>query len=583
MAPVVKNQIKNFTPYSVFADNKEILEAFGDTVANFSPVSINIVDYWNKSIETHDTFVWDPKKQVDQMPAEAKPFGFRKGPFYGFRNANIVQNPPAMDCDYIHDVKVPLPTGFPTKDGDGMFLGTGRHNPLPGHNTKANGDCIDNDNRYFINPLIGLQDKMAYTYLNNFYTVTEKAKTDPVLRNRLMNIADNNPKIDSTKFFSNTNALFTEEKTIASKAFITKKGTELGIRYAQRSAFDADLQGPMSNFSMKIRSRNAFEYAIESNILAEIFEIFVKPLAHPIGMTYGYKSICAVQDNDVDHPLIRYTYDSPLIEVNCLCTEHNKPGGPVKPNDPTGPQNPDVIVKKCGGIHQPKPAIIALSAKDVIYKDVPDPDNPGKTKPVPWKMPGLWDKISQDGFGIPDQNGDLKFNILSDYEHGYGFYKGDLLAYKKYILENGNYLIAWTEQGKVHDEAPKVTVEYHRVDYNSNTGYSLIHTFHNGIHCNVADNLHSTRVHQITETFAVGCVPSLNGKFIMDVDPKDPKDPNAQDHETLKPYTKPDDLGEVTDDQGNVTRALKYRGFLTTGSKPHGGKLEGWKFTVKKP
>ena len=589
-APVFKHHIRNISPYKVYADNIEMFDAFADTVANFSPISMNIVDYWNKSMKTHDTYVWIPKEGVVLAEIKDPAFGWRKSENHGFRNLNVSANPDGTD-KVLDDIK----GGWPVETGSGRLLGEGRRSYIQGENEREDGSCMDNHQRFFINPLIGVQDKLALTYLNNFYSVYYKARQNPTLRHRLLNIAkEKGNDLDASTFFNRPNNLFTEEKTVANKTFIMKKGTPIGLRYAQHCAFDAELQGPMSYFFMNIKTPKPLEYAISSNILEDLFEKFVKPLAHPIGFIYDYKAVCRVLGaEDVDHPMINYQVTSKRIEVNCLCKKeiiHKNKFDDVNYKDKHGVSMldglKDVIgqaeesVKheiRCGGEFQPKPKVFALSEENIQERIMPDPDNPGQTITKKY-LPGLWDGIAQDAWGVPDEFGVHHFNILKDYKNSYGLFRGDVHEFKRYTFENDNYLIAWTIQSKVQDEAPQVVIEYYRIDFQSLTGWTKVVTFENDVHCNVADNLSSKRESQITEEFAVTCVPTQNGPFIMDVIPTDP---NASGKNNMNPITKGDNLGTYTDAQGVTTTIIKFRGFMVdpktnTDKKAYGGKLLGW-------
>jgi len=546
-APVFKHHIRNISPYKVYADNIEMFDAFSDTVANFCPISMNIIDYWNKTTRTHDTYVWVPIDSTEDLNIKEPAFGWEQSQNHGFKNEN-----PTLNADGVDDDGQPVPGGFPTKTGDGRLFGEGRRSYVQGANEREDGSCIDSNKRFFINPIIGVQDKLAMTYLNNFYTAYYNARQNPTLRHRLLSIADQVSTLDPKKFFNKPNNLFTEEKTVANKTFIMKKGTPLGLKYAQKSAFDAELQGPQSRFYMDIQTPEPLVYKIKSNVLEDLFEKFVKPLAHPIGFTYDYKSVCKVQDDTVDHPMISHTYTSKRIEVNCLCKKEIKE---------------KIESIECGGKDQPLPKVFALSESNLV--DVIDPNDPTKTVKY---MQGLWDGILSDAWGQEDSNGEIKFNILKNIESHVGIFRNEMHKFKKYIFENNNYLISWIIQPKVQDEAPKVIIEYYRVDNNTLSGWSNVITFENDIHCNISDNLINKRTSQITEFFKVDCVSVLDGPFIMDPDPKGPNgaDANGPDVVVVAPI-KP--LGPDADG--------KYRGFTidpatNPNNKAHGGKLVGW-------
>jgi len=504
---VVKHIIKNFTPYSVYSNNKELLDSFGDTLTNYSPISINIIDYWNK--ENLNTSVYDKSFEREDTPIINfnYPFGYDLG----------------SDPDMVY--------GFAgtTPQANGYLVGQSIFNTLPAQptNTLGNGECLDKKRRYYINSLIGVQDKLAYTYMNGFYSVTQQAKVDTQLRYTLFAIAKHNG-VKPDIFFKNTNVLFNEQKSSLSKEFITNKGTDVAIKYATRSAHEAELQGKGSHFNIDIIHNSVFDYTARGSVLTEIFERFVKPLAHPIGMIYDYKSICKVQDNIVDHPLMYSRFRATHVSVNCLCTEPNK----------------------CGGSWKPEDKVFATE----------DGQN-------------LWEGISIDEAGRTDViSGKTTFNILVDYRSGQALHQpleplydsegnvivsGDVLMdYRKYIFESGSYLIVWHQQGRTGDEAPKSIVEYHRLLADRIT-YVLVKTFNNGLHCDIRTDMISTKRSQITENFYVGCRESKIGTFEFGT-PLHPK-PNDENS--------PDTDG-------------KYRGYITreslednTALKKYGGRL----------
>jgi len=333
---------------------------------------------------------------------------------------------------------------------------------------------------------------------------------------------------------------------------------------------------------MKLTTPAPLEYAINSNVLEDIFEKFVKPLAHPIGFVYDYKSVCMVLGaEDIDHPMVSHAFVSKRIEVNCLCQRELIEASGVEDNTKEEHDTPDEETEskykiECGGQHQPVPKVFALSESDLVLTPIPDPNIPGATISVKY-MQGLWDGIAEDAWGTEDSNGVIQFNILKDIKKSIGEFRKGIHEYTKYIFENNNYLIAWVIQSKVQDEAPKVIIEYYRVDYDTLSGWTKIVTFENDIHCNIADNLEATRESQITEKFSIKCVASKNGDFIMDPNPTGPDAANANGPDVLAPIHSGDVIGQDVD--GNDV--IKYRGFMTNHilaghRRPYGGKIVGW-------
>ena len=441
--PVLRQVQKESTPDLIYSEMQEMFDVFADVITNYAPISINIADFWNKRIL--DTRVLGASTGETVDIAELPVFVIYDGNGKGY---NL-----------------------------GAFLGGNKppEDSKPG--TGKNG-CSDTFDRFFINSLIGVQDKIAKTYMNSFYYVTESVKNSSVLRHRLFKLAgDNGTSIK--ELFKNTNSIFSEEKSAVNKTFLTKKGTELGLLYAGKAAFDAKIQGDINkdSFSMKILSIKPFDYMVEASILPEIFESFIKPLAHPIGMIYEYKSICKVRGvDDVDRPLIVNTYSANILQVVCRCR---------KISNPTERDRQTLTPEGHGDVFcdEQNNFLYTIATKN------------GK---------GLWKEINED-----ESNGG---NILVDYKFGTLLDNTNMQIkhYRKFILKNHNYIMAWSLEDEVSDVARKVYIEYFRYDQNAGesfieindkSNYALIHTWNDNIHCNIFTDMKDTQKSQVTEDF----------------------------------------------------------------------------------
>ncbi len=465
ISPVFKEVVKNLSPYIIYNTrtndtdqfretyngNREFFNSFIDTLTNYAPISINIIDYWNKHISDNHVL---GESRNDELNIDAVP--------------TFVIEDGSLDCE------TGLLTGKPYGKGynEGAFIGCPKDIPED-EKGDGSGRCATNHRRFFINSMIGVQDKLAKTYMNSFYKVLNKVKNDSTLRHRLFNLAakTNQPV---SELFKNTNEIFSEERSTGYKQFLTKKGTPTGLLYAGKTAYDAKIQGNInkSNFNMNITSPRPFEYMVEASILPEIFEKFIKPLAHPIGMIYEYKSICIVRGTeDVDRPLIHTNYSANIITVICRCRDI--PGDENNPNKDCDTQ---------ANFHY------TIATKN------------GK---------GLW-----SGLGKDETKGG---NILVDFQEGTTLRDGVVQSFKKYILKNNNFLIRWERQGQVDDIGKEAEVMYYRFsggNVNTPTNYTLVKTWKNDIHCNIYAEMKAKQESQISEEFEGPiCIKYSIGKF----------------------------------------------------------------------
>jgi len=459
--------IKSISPYAIYKDNYEFLNAIGTTIVNYAPISVNIIDYWNKDII--DSSIYIPPKPADYIIKVLNPFEFlEKDP----------DNP--KDIEGLGFQSDPAIT---EKTVGGLLVDEKGSIEFSHDDSVCPTNEIESEERFFINSTIGLQDKLAYTHMNNFYITTLRAKQDNLLNQRLRTSLIRMGIIDPA-LFNNLNSLFDEDSFLTNKHFITKKGTEIGIKYAGKKAYTAEIQGEGTShgsFFMDIETIAPFEYSIESNLLSSIFESFIKPLAHPIGMGYKYKNVCKDEfANKTEYPLVKITYNEAIVSVDCLCwlvdpmPEDNIPGEEY-------PLPPEPYEVDCIYGNYPEPKIFAT------------PDGTG-----------LWAGISDDeGTG----------NILDEYEEGITTHLEFLgQKYKKYTFQNDNYLIAYIEEPNNQNNlnTAKITIRYYR---KTTSAYNLAAEFINQRHCNIKLEGDIQKISYIRETMNVNCSDSDTGIF----------------------------------------------------------------------
>ena len=408
-----QNIVKNLVPPVVYSLNQEFIDAFSEVVINFSPVSVNISDFW------------------DRTPGETA-------------YINKIKKEQSKDQWETYETRTPQSSeNFMTLLADPNFS----EEYLVAGSDQEYTDYVPNiDYGFHLNSTIKLKDTLAYIFMHNVYSIAEKAKRDTNLRSQL-EITLKKMGLD-TILMTNLNELFTENRFILNGEWVQKKGTKSAMVYSAHQAVDSEVQPYRNNslFKFNITNQIPFNYQIESSIYEPIFEYFIKPLSHPIGYTYDYKMLCLI-DGDYDYDNTGFdtgfrdfvlcknveTVDS--IKVKCLCDSDYEPCCNTFPDGSTIP------------------------TYDSTYETFTCTDDSG-SQYGKWYVIScsdcspdelLWDKIDQD-------------NILDYTENGYirgGDYDGWI--YHKYVFQNGNYLIQNNRAPDKKQEA-KVVVEYFQKD-----------------------------------------------------------------------------------------------------------------------
>jgi len=477
--------IQRITPYSVYTQNKEFIDSFSTTLVNYSPISINIVDYWNKDIVDNSIFV--PFKTSEIQMDVIHPFEF-------------AESDPPVDENYGLGFKTII-SGSKADIGGSLVDIKGNFDETP-----EVGLCPDETSeRFWINSTIGLQDRLAETHLNNFYSALRDTTKDNIISHRIYKILKD-LDLDTEGLFENTNVLFSEDAYLSNRHFNTKKGTSSAIKYASQGAINSQMQGKVplsSDYYMDIREDSPFEYSVESNMLGVLFERFVKPLAHPIGMIYNYRTVC-VSDiaSQTESPLIEYDYSDTTIFVKCLCFVSGFEDDPMPP-DPGDPNAPDI---ECIYGTYPEEKIFAT------------PD--GK---------GLWEPLMDD----PASN---TGNIPKSYEEGVTYDNSTPgisipLTYNKWTFENENILVQFIKEPYTNNTSKTIVIEYYT--YNSLTDdYYLKANFVNQRHCIVGVKGTPKRTSYVKEDIQKDCTDIHYGMFTF----LDKGETTPPESPTLPPY-----------------------------------------------
>ena len=441
---VLQEVIKKLSPIQIYHANEELIKAFGKTLANYTPISINIIDYWNKDVTNSSIYVPEEAHYYDWA------FRFEDG---------------------VDETNNEFKNGY----NEGPFS-------YDGHVTFDSKHICKEHDGFYINSLIGLQDKLAYTFMHNLYTVAEHTVNDYILQARLKEILKKigYDKDRTSKFFDRINMLFGENSYVASKEYNARKGQQRLFKYTMKMAQDADIQGELTKkFYYKYESDEPFTYRIEGSLLPAIFESFVIPLVHPIGFTYSYENVCYERFTDL--VLRREKLSAQRVYVYELCRSVDENDNKVSPGDDLG--NPP----------QPLPG----EGNDETVVCPGDPDN------IP-NFESEYTFATADGTGLWEgiQNDEGTGNILVRIREGTvnsGYFKN--YNYKKYEFQNGNYLIEY-----IHPELGNKTIEYYRYDSGTDS-YTLISRFIDRRHVNIfVEGLERTYETPIDEQFTIECV-----------------------------------------------------------------------------
>jgi len=434
-----KQIVEKLTPNVIYDLNQEIIDVFSDVIINFSPISINIIDYWNKESNCtsyiNKQTVKDQTLEYDNFDVEII---LNYEHYDTIINPNAVVNPSTPREHFL----------VPERD---KYSGYFESSP---------------DWGFHLNSTIKLQDTLANIFMNNVYKVADIAKQNTNLRSRLTDIL-RRMNMEET-IMSNINELFTEERFVLNSDWRVKKGTEVALRYSAHQAIDSEVQPyiPNRRFRFDILYDAPFEYIVEGSLFPSVFEYFVKPLSHPIGYTYDYRCIIepdgdfdydnsGYQNGFIDYVLSKKVETCDYLIVNALCESNKSPCCPAPDYD--DPTETFECVENSGGQY---------GRWFVISSDI---DNDGSAQ---------WSEITGSD-PLNHVNNNLDYTETGIVQNGdyYGW------RYYKYVYTNKNYLIKFQREAD-NNVTFRIVIEYHEYDILTDT-YTIHSRWNNGWHANI--------------------------------------------------------------------------------------------------
>ena len=295
---VFKGIVEAISPEKIFKENKEIIDAFVDILVSESPISVNIIDIFNKdkSVESLNNIqkefakvylnnfyeVWNKakenhrlKNQIENLLKKYQSVGIRIG-----RNESFLKFFENEDEMYTADRYMMAKT-FNEKKGTEVAL----------------------EYAYKLAWLSGIEGPLRDAYFFNIHSescfglsegfiICGSSLTDPV---------PPEPTQEEKDLFPNIWPLPNRNPILCSSSSATRIG-----------AFT--ISDTVSNSSC-----TKFTYQVEGSILPELFEAFVLPLAHPVGFNYIYKKITSILFEDYFN--LEYIYRCDEIGVRSLCKD----------------------------------------------------------------------------------------------------------------------------------------------------------------------------------------------------------------------------------------------------------------------
>ena len=401
--------VKSLTPSIIYASNEKLLDSFSECLVNYSPISINIIDFWDKTPEEGSYIIPQPNnpEQYDNF---------------------ITQ----VDQDYMTVLDPVLHEEFHVPENDEF-----QSNYIPSV-----------DYGFHIGSTIDLKDQLAYIFMHNVYSVTEIAKRSTNLKSRVQDILK---RLNlETTLMNNVNNLFTEDRYIINGEWVTKKGTYAALTYSAHQAIDSEVQPYRQNtpFVFDIKDIVPFAYQVEGSVFPAIFDYFIVPLSHPIGYTYDYRMLCPVQgdydyDNSgfdkgfIDFVLSRQIESLNTLKVNCLCDSNYEPCCNTFPDGSTGAPKFEsefeefTCLNYSGGQYARWFVISCTDGSEII-----------------------WDEIDQDNVLLKKSNG-----IIQSHQTEYPNYQG--WVFHKWEFTNGNFLIKFYREADAY-YSENLVIEYNQ-------------------------------------------------------------------------------------------------------------------------
>lgn len=169
-----------------------------------------------------------------------------------------------------------------------------------------------------------IYDDLLKVFIRNVYETIDKNKNNPTLVNKLDELYKRAGYKSFRDFEINSKMvdLIIREDLESSKIFQQTKGTSKSLEYVYNLVDKMNFQQGIlesDNEFKFIEGSNVFEYKVEGSLIEELFEYFVKPIAHPVGWAYMYSRVYSMYFED--YILSEVKYDISSFYIGCLNQE----------------------------------------------------------------------------------------------------------------------------------------------------------------------------------------------------------------------------------------------------------------------
>lgn len=162
-----------------------------------------------------------------------------------------------------------------------------------------------------------LYEEIIKTYAANFYkTITDGSRNHKLTEAVRKAHEKYGFNFDETQLDINAIHLLSQEQLELFKNFQQSKGTLRSIEFIYRIIEQLNIESFVLETDGQLTiepGENIFEYRVYGSMLPEIFEAFVKPLAHPVGWTYLFTRTYALKFED--YFLCKEVYDVNIFRV----------------------------------------------------------------------------------------------------------------------------------------------------------------------------------------------------------------------------------------------------------------------------
>lgn len=164
-----------------------------------------------------------------------------------------------------------------------------------------------------------LYEEIIKTYAANFYkTITDGSRNHKLTEAVRKAHEKYGFNFNETQLDINVIHLLSQEQLELFKNFQQSKGTLRSIEFIYHIIEQLNIESFVLETDGQLTiepGENIFEYRVYGSMLPEIFEAFVKPLAHPVGWTYLFTRTYALKFED--YFLCKEVYDVNIFRVTC--------------------------------------------------------------------------------------------------------------------------------------------------------------------------------------------------------------------------------------------------------------------------